>query len=74
MTTATVLIPEWVEIDTKGAISLDSFFRLLYLNKENVEDFLDVKMAMKNSNSKFYNFDDIIKDYDTWKKYILTKI
>jgi len=59
MTTATVLMPDWIKINNKEAISLDSFFRLLYLNKENVEDFLDVKKAMKNSDSKFYNFDDI---------------
>ncbi|MDQ7009066.1 MAG: hypothetical protein Q9M94_02140 [Candidatus Gracilibacteria bacterium] len=63
MTTATVLMPEGIKVDNEKAISLDSFFRLLYLNKENVEDFLDVKKAMKNSNPKFYNFDDIINEY-----------
>jgi len=60
---ATVLMPDGIKIETKKAISLDIFLRLLYKNSDDVEDFLEVKNAMKKNNPKFYNFDDIVNEY-----------
>ena len=62
-TTARVLMPNGIKIETKKAISLDNFLRLLYENSDDVEDFLEVKNAMKKNNPKFYNFDDIVNEY-----------
>jgi hypothetical protein len=63
MTIATVLMPETIKIESKEAITLDNFLKLLYLNKEDVEDYIDVSKAIKKTDSKFYNFDDIINEY-----------
>ena len=61
--TARVLMPEGIKIELQETFSLDNFLRALYKNSDDVEDFLEVKSAMKKNKPKFYNFDDIVNEY-----------
>ena len=63
MVTANVALPEGIKIDKNEVYSVDSFLKLLYINQDDIEDFLDVKQAQENKNAKFYNFDDIVNEY-----------
>jgi len=63
MVVANVLLPESVKFQSTEAISVSKFLNILYMNREDIEDFLEVENAKKNPNTKFYNFDDIINEY-----------
>jgi len=63
MAIANVLLPESIKINSDETISISNFFNILYSNREDLEDFLDVENAKINPNAKFYNFDDIINEY-----------